>query len=214
MAKAEPRVEPAPVKNEPQPLAPQPATVEVAASAVSALTVNKATALQLMQKGNSHVSARSQNKVLQIASGRSAVSEVPQSWRISYYDEKASAKTVEVRFEAGEMERVFEPGAFLGLFSFGSSKTLDLEQVRIDSDQAIHIAAAQCEGEEVTPRFVELKLERGYGGLPVWNVKLFGTAPGKTSDDAALGSVILLAEDGKVLKKDIVSKSEKSAVQK
>ena len=178
------------------------------------VTSAKPTALQLLQKGNSYVSARSQNRVLQIASERTPVDEAPRSWRLSYFDEKASAKTVEVRFEAGEMERVFEPSAFLGLFSFGSSKTLDLDKVGIDSDRAIRIAASQCDPTEVTLKFVEVKLERGYGGLPVWNVKLFGIAPGRSADDASLGFVILLAEDGKVLKKDIVTKSEKPASKK
>ncbi len=197
-----------------KPAAAAPTAPSVNASANASSTLSKATALQLLQKGNSHVSARSQNRVLQIVSGRTAVNEPPQSWRVLYSDEKATYKAVEVRFEGGEMERVYEPSRILDLFSFGSPKTLDLTKVKIDSEQAIRLAVRECETEEVTVKFVELKLERGYGGLPVWNVKLFGMAPGKPNEDAALGFVILLAEDGKLLKKDTVTKSEKSASRK
>jgi hypothetical protein len=197
---------------------PRPATLstptpDAGIHTEAAVALSKATALQLLQKGNSHVSTRSQNRVLQITSSRAPVDEVPQNWRILYYDDKATYKAVEVRFAAGEMERVYEPNRFFELFT-GSSKTLDLAKVKIDSDQAIRIAVAECEVEKVMVKFVELKLERGYGGLPVWNIKLFGIVPGKSSEDGGLGSVIVLAEDGKVLKKDIVTKSEKVVLKK
>ena len=178
------------------------------------ITRNKPTALQLLQKGNTHVSARSKNKVLQISSNRSPVDEPPRSWRLLYYDDKTTYNAVEVRFEDGEMERVHEPNRLLELFTFASSKTLDLAKVKIDSDAAIRVAVAECPTEVGTVKQIEAKLERGYGGLPVWNIKLFGIPTGKLVEDASLGYVIVLAEDGKVLKKDIAVKTEKPVAKK
>ena len=170
--------------------------------------LSKATALQLLQKGNSHVSARSKNRVLEMISARAPVEEVPQNWRIIYYDDKVTYDAVEVRFERGEMARVYEPSRLLSVFTSGASKILDLKKVKIDSDRAIQIAVSEASAETLTAKTVELKLERGYGGLPVWNVKLYGTVPWKTGGESSLGYVILLAEDGKVLK-NALSKQEK-----
>ncbi len=181
---------------------------------VPAVGSNKATALQLLQKGNSYVSARSKNRVLEVTSSRAAVNEAPQNWRFLYYDDKTTYNAVEVRFENGEMERVYEPNRLLELFSPSARKTLDLAKVKIDSDRATRISVAEAVAEEFEAKFVELKLERGYGGLPVWNVKLFGIIPGRTGEDLSLGNVIVLAEDGKVLKKAFASKTEKPSSKK
>lgn len=160
------------------------------------------------------MSARSQNRVLEITSGKTPVEQPPQSWQIRYYDDKTTYNAVEVRFEGGEMERVYEPNRLIGIFAPGARKILDLAKVKIDSDKAIRIAAAEAKAEELVAKSVELKLERGYGGLPVWNVKLFGAIPGKATEDLSLGYVIVLAEDGKVLKKALASKPEKSKPEK
>lgn len=174
-----------------------------------AVRLSKATALQLLQKGNSYVSARSQNHLLEVTASRAPLHEPPQSWRFVYYDDKTTYNAVAVRFEGGEMERVYEPNRFLELFTPGAQKTLDLAKVKVDSDKAIRIATAEAAAGELVAKFVELKLERGYGGLPVWNVKLFGVVPGKAAEDSSMGYVIVLAEDGKVLKKALAAKSEK-----
>ncbi|HEY0551559.1 MAG TPA: protein kinase, partial [Verrucomicrobiae bacterium] len=181
---------------------------------VPAARSSKATALQLLQKGNSYVSARSQNRVLEATASRAPLNEPPQSWRFVYEDDKTTYNAVAVRFEGGEMERIYEPNRFLELFTPGAQKILDLAKVKVDSDKAIRIAAAEAAAEELVAKFVELKLERGYGGLPVWNVKLFGLVPGKTVEDSSLGYVIVLAEDGKVLKKAFAAKTEKALPRK
>lgn len=193
---------------------PQKTVAAVQTTNVPVVVLSKTTALQLLQKGNTHVSARSQNRVLEITSGKAPVEQPPQSWQVRYYDDKTTYNAVEVRFEGGEMERVYEPNRLLGIFAPGARKILDLAKVKIDSDKAIRIATAEAAAEELVARFVELKLERGYGGLPVWNVKLFGIVPGKAAEDSSLGYVIVLAEDGKVLKKALAAKSEKALSQK
>jgi serine/threonine protein kinase len=174
------------------------------------VVLSKATALQLLQKGNSHVSARSKNRVLEIISGKAPIENPPQTWRIVYYDDKTTYNAVEVRFQGGEMERVYEPNRLLELFAVGGRKTLDLTKVKIDSDKAIRIATTEATAEELIAKSVEVRLERGYGGLPVWNVKLFGVIPGKPVDESSLGYIIVLAEDGKVLKKALASKGDKT----
>jgi serine/threonine protein kinase len=189
-------------------------TAAVPNSAVPTVILSKATALQLLQKGNSHVSARSRDRVLEVISGRAPLNEPPQGWRVIYHDDKTTYNAVEVRFQGGEMERVYEPNRVLEMFSFRGQKTLDLAKVKIDSDKAIRIAATEAKAQELVAKFVELKLERGYGGLPVWNVKLFGVVPGKAADDSALGYVIVLAEDGKVLKKALAAQSDKTPAKK
>lgn len=176
--------------------------------------LSSATALELLRRGNSHVSTRSKDRIIQIVSERTPVEQVPQQWRLIYHDEKATFKTVEVRFASGEMERVFEPNRLFGVFTREASRVLDLSKVHIDSDRAIQAAVAAFQNEPVTVREVELKLERGYGGLPVWNVKLWGEVPGKAVEDAAIGTVIVLAEDAKILKKDFSVRTEKPAVRK
>jgi len=159
--------------------APATPKVDSSTSTAPAAVLSKATALQLLQKGNSYVSPRTQNRVLQMVSGRALVGEAPQNWRIVYSDDKATYNAVEVRFAAGEMERVFEPSRIFDLFSFGSPKTLDMAKVKIDSDQAIRLATTEFETEAVEIKFVELKLERGSGGLSVWNVNCLASLRGK-----------------------------------
>ena len=168
----------------------------------------KGTALQLVADGNAYVSERSKDRVLQIISERGPIEGMPQEWRILYFDEKASRNSVEVRFEKGEMVRMHEPSGLLNWFSPGAQKTLDLTKVKIDSPEAIRLAASELSVDGTTPKSVEMKLERGNGGAPVWNVKVFGVAE-KSSDEAALGSVVLLAEDGKVLKKETAVRKTK-----
>jgi hypothetical protein len=173
------------------------------------------TAMELLVKGNAYVAARSKDRIFEMIAARTDLERAPASWRLIYYDEKATFKTVEVRFESGEMERMFEPSRVLDVFSRGESKTLDLTKVKVDSDEAIRIAANQCDTNIALPKFVEAKLERGYGGLPVWNIKLSGMVAGKAAEDASIGYVILLAEDGKVLKKDLATeKVEKPTARK
>ena len=193
--------------NRPMAATPSPAVANApgapAASMKASAAPSAATALQLLRKGNAHVPSRSKNHVLQMVSERTALAEPPQIWRILFHDDKARYNAIEVRFKNGDMDRMFEPNRILDLFSFGPPKLLDLQKVKIDSDEAIRIALSASANENMEVKSVELKLERGYGGLTVWNVKLFGTVQGRNPDEASLGSVIVLAEDGKVLKKDI-----------
>jgi len=165
------------------------------------------TALQLLRKGNTHVSERSKNKVVQILSSRSPIHVPPQQWRIIYYDPKARYKSVEVQFEGGKMSRVFEPARLLEVLTPQAQKPLDAEKLRVDSSDALRITLALPEIRHLTIRSVEFALERGYGGSPVWKIQLFGAASSDPSRETGLGYAIVLADDGRVLKETFSKKT-------
>lgn len=109
------------------------------------------------------------------------------------------------------MTRVHEPGGILEFFSAGSAKPLDLEDLKIDSDEALRITLALPSIQDLDVRFAEFDLERGYGGLPVWKLRLYGSVRGSDSSGATLlGYVILLVEDGKVLKETLSRKQPRT----
>ena len=165
-----------------------------------------ATALQLARQGNAHVSERSKNQVVQITSSQVSIDSPRQDWRVTYYDPKARYKAVEVQFEDGQMTRVHEPARVLEIFTPTAQKPLDFDKLKIDSDEALRITLGLPRIEEFTVRSVQLDLERGYGGLPVWQVRLYGGTAGDPSAERALGYAIILTEDGKVLKETFSKK--------
>ena len=136
------------------------------------------------------------------------VDAVTQQWRIVYYDPKATYKTVEVRFEGGEMVRVHEPTRLLGVFN--TPKPLDFEKLKVESDQALRIALALPSVQELSVRSVELELERGYAGAPVWNVRLFGGITAESPTETSLGYATIFADDGRVLKETFSKKTSRS----
>ncbi len=183
---------------------PAPAPSPVQPLRVSTLAVPKPrTALQLARQGNTHVSERSKDKVVQIVSAQTSIDSAPQDWRITYYDPKARYKAVEVQFEEGQMARIHEPARILGFLTPQSQKPLDFEKLKMDSDDALRITLALPAVEDLIIASVQFELERGYGGLPVWQVRLFGASLNDPSAEKALGYAIILAEDGKVLKETL-----------
>jgi len=206
---------PPPVATPPETPAPRPAPVATPPPAPKAITPAPApvvrrqpTALELARTGNNHVSERSKNKIIEIVSDRMPVDTVTQQWRIVYYDPKATYKAVEVRFEGGEMVRVHEPTRLSGVFS--TPKPLDFEKLKVESDQALRIALALPPVKELAVRSVELELDRGYAGAPVWNVRLFGNATPESTTETALGYAVIFADDGRVLKETFSKKVSKA----
>jgi len=154
-----------------------------------------------------HVSERSKNQVVQISSSRTPIDSPPQDWRVIYYDPKAPYDVIEVQFEGPQMARVREPTRLRNLFMPSSQKPLDFQKLNIDSDEAQRIALRIPALEAFTVRSVQLDLERGYGDLPVWRVRLYGDRGGlDPAAEGALGYAIILAEDGKVLKETFSKK--------
>ncbi len=165
------------------------------------------TALQLARKGNTHVSERSKNQVLQISSAQAPIDSPPEDWRVAYYDPKAQSKSVDVLFEGGQMTRVYEPARLLGFLTPAPQEPIDLEKLKIDSDEALRIALGLPVVAGFAVRSVRFDLERGYGGLPVWKVRLYGrSSANQPSAEQVLGYAIILADDGRVLKETFSKK--------
>jgi len=183
---------------------PQPAPVAATRSVAAVIKKTKApTALQLAHLGNARVSERSSNQVVQITSSPAPLGSPPHEWRITYYDAKALYKAVEVIFENGQVARIHEPTRILKIFTPQAQKPFEFEKLKIDSDRALEIALAIPAKESVTVRSSELELQRGYGGAPVWQVKLFGPGSVDATTDKPLGYAIILTEDGRVLKETV-----------
>ena len=168
-----------------------------------------ATALQLARQGNSYITERSRDKVLEIHSERMLLDSPTRRWHVVYYDPQAPRKSVEVRFEDGQMVRVREPGGILELLNSSTPKPLELDQVKIDSDEALRIALRLVASNAQGVRSCECDLERGYGGAVVWKIRLYGLAPGQSSE-ASLGYATLLADDGRVLKETLTKKPSRT----
>ena len=133
------------------------------------------------------------NKVLRAEADRFQVGTIPQRWRITYYDPNALYDATELRFEKGQMARLHQPTRLLGVLNPQAPKPMDIEKIKIDSDEAVRVALGLPTVTPLSIKTVELELERGTGGLPVWKVRLFGLTQQE-------GSVTIAADDGKVLK--------------
>ncbi|MBI1841501.1 MAG: serine/threonine protein kinase, partial [Verrucomicrobia bacterium] len=192
-----PPVEPPP----PPPPSPQPSPEPASLSAPQ----KTATALQLARQGNTYITERSRGKVLEIHSERILLDSPTQRWQVVYYDPQAPRKSVEVRFEDGQMVRVREPGGILEFLSSSSPKPLELEKVKIDSDEALRIALRLVGRGGDGIRSSESDLERGYAGAVMWKIRLYGALPGQ-SGDSSLGYANIFADDGRVLKETFTKK--------
>lgn len=173
---------------------------------VRAVVSENFTALQLVKLGNHYVNDDFSNHVLQIVSDKGVGNLTPKNWRVVYRDSQAKLQTVEVRFADGKMTSVREPNRFLQIFS--PRKNLDISKVKFDSDDALKIALDLPQVRAVSVIAVEMKLERGYGGLPVWTVELFGASNTQLADEKDLGTIQLMADSGKILKNTLVKKDE------
>jgi hypothetical protein len=107
---------------------------------------------------------------------------------------------VEVQFEDGLMARIYEPTRLLEFLTPQSQQPIELDKLKIDSNDALRIALGLPSVRDIAPRTVEFGLDKGYGGLPVWRVRLYGALSPDRSEDIALGYALIAADDGKVLK--------------
>jgi len=162
------------------------------------------TAFDLAKEGNRSLGEDSKDKVIQIRSEKSIDSLVPGVWYVVYYDPDAGAKTVEVKFGAGQKLEVSRPGR-----PFGSTRTerdvLPAASLKIDSDKALQIASKEPLLEKLTLKASRLALERrsDEDPTPVWKVRLWAAKLKNPSTNTEVGEVVISAEDGRVLKSDL-----------
>ncbi len=160
-----------------------------------------ATAFQLIKRGNDYVGVQSKDKVVQIRSEKSLGSLTPNIWYMVYYDPDSLFKAVEVKFGAGQKMDVSHPGRLLERFT-NYKDPLSRAKLKIDSDTAIKIATTQPLLAKLTLKATQLWLEHGDDG-PQWRVKLWAAKLQNPSDDADIGTVILSATDGSLIKADL-----------
>lgn len=165
------------------------------------------TALQFVQLGDHYVTQNARDQVIAMISDKTVGDLVPKNWRILYHNEKATFNTTEIDFANNAMTRIHEPNRFFQMFS-GANKPIDLSQVALDSDDALKIVMNVPEVRAASVIAVQMQLNRGYGGMPVWTVNLFGQSDSEIADDKNLGTIQLLADSGKILKNTLIAKSQ------
>jgi hypothetical protein len=166
------------------------------------------TAFQLIKEGNRYVGEESKDKVVQIRSEKSVSGLEPIIWYIVYYDPDASLKATEVKFGAGRKLTVKRPFRLLEPVT-GDTSALDKDKLKIDSDKAIEIALKEPLLDKLTIKATELKLVRAGDMIerdnksPVWRIKLWAAKLRHPNRDADIGEMVISAEDGKVIKRDL-----------
>ena len=158
-------------------------------------------ALELIKLGDPYVGIQSKDKVVQIRSEKSIASLTPDIWYVVYYDPDATFKAVEVKFGGGQKLDVSHPGRVLELFS-DDKQPLDSTKLVIDSDQALKIATTQPMLKNLTLQASQLWLEHGDLGSQ-WRVELWAAKLIDPNESADIGTVILSATDGSLIKVDI-----------
>ncbi len=159
------------------------------------------TAFELVKLGDQYLGIQSKGKVVQIHSEKSIATLTPNIWHIVYFDPDATFRAVEVKFGAGQKLEVSHPGRVLEMFT-DERQVLDAKKLKIDSDQALRIAAAQPLLKHLTVKATQLRLERGDAG-PQWRVKFWAARLRNPNEDTYIGSVILSSVDGAVFKADL-----------
>jgi hypothetical protein len=159
------------------------------------------TALQLIKEGNRYVGEDSKDKVTQIRSEKSVGGLTPNVWYVVYYDPDARMKATEVKFGGGKKLDVVRP--FRLLERANAFSAMDRTKVKIDSDEALKLAQKDGLLEKVKLTNSRLILEKGEEGLPVWKVQLWAEKARDTTRTVDIGQIVLNAEDGKVLQRDL-----------
>jgi len=160
-----------------------------------------ATAFDLMKEGNRYVGEQAKDRVVQVRSEKSMGSLSPKVWYVVFYDPTASMKAVEVKFAAGKMVDVKRPFRLIERMS-DSTRPMDKDKLKIDSDKAIEIAVKEPILEDIKVKSVEAKLENSDLG-PVWRLRLWAQKLNKENALADIGKMVITADEGKVIENDI-----------
>jgi hypothetical protein len=169
--------------------------------AVTRAALADPTAFDLAKKGDAYVGVQSKDKVVQIRSDKSIASLTPNIWYVTYYDPDSTFKCVEVKFGGGqEMDASHPVKPFQAPTS--ENDILDKSKLKVDSDEALKIAAAQPLLKDLTLKASRLTLERDDAGL-AWKVELWAAKLKNPNDNADVGVVTLSVTDGSVIKSDL-----------
>ena len=159
------------------------------------------TAFQLAKEGNRYIGEESKDQVVEIHSDKSVGSLTPNIWYIVYYDPDAALKAVQVKFGAGRKMDVKRTFRLLEPMN-GGDKKLDRKKLNVDSDKALSTAMSDPLLANLTIKASQMWLERSDEG-PRWKVRLWAAKLKNPNDTANIGDIFVLAEDGKVVKRDL-----------
>ncbi len=178
--------------------------VGVGSALLSSAALAANSAFDLVKEGNRYVGEQSKNKIVRIESEKSVGSVTPNIWLIAYFDPINNQRSSEVKFGAGKMMTVKKPARPFD-WVVGKGSPMTLEELKVDSDDAIKTAMSQPLLENIKITSTELELKRvGKGsGEPVWTVKLWATRISNTAKDAKVGEVRISALDGRVIESDL-----------
>ena len=162
------------------------------------------TAFELVKEASRHVGEEAKGRVVQLRSEKSINTLVPQTWFVVLYDPDATAKAVEVKFEAGKKVSVKRPARILEPIT-GAHRELDRTQLKVDSDKALEIAMSEPILKNIKIKASALKLERRSASddTPVWKVELWAAKLDNPNKNVSVGDVFITALDGKVVKSDL-----------
>lgn len=177
------------------------AIITVALGMAISARCGEMTAFQLVKEGNRYVGEESKDQVVEIHSDKSVGTITPNIWYIVYYDPDAALKSVQVKFGAGKKMDVKRTFRLLEPMT-GADKKLDPNKLKIDSDKALSTAMADPLLTNLTIKASQMWLQRSDDG-PVWRVRLWATKLRNPNDTANIGDIYVLAEDGKVTKRDL-----------
>ena len=156
-----------------------------------------ATAFDLIKEGNRYVGEDSKDKVTQIRSEKSVGGMVPTIWFVVYYDADARMKATEVKFGAGKKMDVVRP---FRLFERATGfMPMERAKLKIESDEALKIAQKDPLLEKLKLTNSKMVLEKGEDTRPVWKVTLWAEKTREPSKTVEVGTIVILAEDGRVL---------------
>lgn len=170
--------------------------------ALSSRVLADLTAFDLISKGNKYIGDQSKDRVVQINSERSVGSLTPNVWHVVYYDPDSTFKCVDVKMTGtGEKLDVSHP---VRPFHAPTSEKeiLEKSKLKIDSDKALKLALKEPLLKNLTPKESKLALDDGDTG-PVWKVQIWVAKLKKPEDTANVGTVVLSATDGTVVKSDL-----------
>jgi hypothetical protein len=160
------------------------------------------TAFELVKDGNRYVGEQSRNKIVLLRSEKSIGTTEPNVWSIVYYDPLARNKAVEVKFGAGQMMSVKKGSKFFDFMS-GTPRAMDLEDLKVDSSEAVRIALDQPLLKTIKISASRLKLQVLESGEPVWFVSLWAPKLRDSTKDAEVAETRINAKDGRIMETDI-----------
>src|SRR5439155_2687485 len=118
------------------------------------------TGFQLIKEGNRYVGEDAKDQIVQIRSEKSIGTMTPTIWFVVFYDPDATFKATEVKFGAGKKLDVKRPMRMLEMGN-GDNIQLDHKKLKVDSDKALKLAAADPLTKELKLTASEMKLEHG-----------------------------------------------------